>query len=155
MTMSLRRRLELLAWATQAQAWIFEDDYDSEYRYTGWPLTALQGLDRDARVIYVGTFSKVLFPALRLAYLVVPAGVVDAFTMLRVVVSRHPPCWNSTCWPRFSLKGTSLGIFGTCAPSMPTDSRRWSTQRSANSAACCTCHRQTLACTWWAGCRRG
>jgi GntR family transcriptional regulator/MocR family aminotransferase len=89
-TMSLRRRLELLAWATQVQAWILEDDYDSEYRYSGRPLASLQGLDRDARVIYLGTFSKVLFSALRMAYLVVPADVVDAFTMLRVF-SRHPP----------------------------------------------------------------
>src|SRR5262252_4941589 len=67
-TMSLSRRLTLLAWAREAQAWIVEDDYDSDYRFSGRPLEALQGLDTDARVIYIGTFSKVLFPALRLGY---------------------------------------------------------------------------------------
>src|SRR5215475_3280891 len=70
--MSLARRLALLDWAEQAGAWIIEDDYDSEYRYSGRPLSALQGLDRHGRVIYLGTFSKVLFPALRLGYAVAP-----------------------------------------------------------------------------------
>ncbi|HKV45623.1 MAG TPA: hypothetical protein VJT32_13280 [bacterium] len=63
--MSLERRLALLSWARRTDAWIIEDDYDSEYRYTGPPITALQGLDDEGRVVYVGTFSKVLFPALR------------------------------------------------------------------------------------------
>lgn len=78
--MSLRRRLELLEWARAVDAWILEDDYDSEYRYSGRPLKALQGLDGDGRVLYAGTFSKVLFPSLRLGYLVVPAQLVDLFT---------------------------------------------------------------------------
>jgi len=78
-TMSLGRRLALLEWATQADAWILEDDYDSEFRYCGRPLAALQGIDQTARTIYVGSFSKVLFPALRLGYLVVPPDLVDAF----------------------------------------------------------------------------
>ena len=78
--MSLSRRLALLAWASRSGSWILEDDYDSEYRYSGRPLTALQGLDTEGRVIYVGTFSKVLLPALRLGYLVVPTDLVDAFT---------------------------------------------------------------------------
>jgi GntR family transcriptional regulator / MocR family aminotransferase len=105
MTMSLRRRLELLAWATQARAWIIEDDYDSEYRYTGRPLASLQGLDRDTRVIYVGTFSKVLFPALRLAYLVVPAALVEAFTTMRTLVSRHPPLLEQHVLAAFLAEG--------------------------------------------------
>jgi GntR family transcriptional regulator/MocR family aminotransferase len=105
MTMSLRRRLELLAWATQAQAWIIEDDYDSEYRYTGRPLTALQGLDRQARVIYVGTFSKVLFPTLRLAYVVVPADLVEAFATLRLLVSRPPPMLDQVVLAAFIAEG--------------------------------------------------
>ena len=71
--MSLPRRLALLKWAESAGAWVVEDDYDSEFRYRGRPLSALQGLDTHGRVIYVGTFSKVLFPSLRLGYLVVPA----------------------------------------------------------------------------------
>ncbi|MGH7623017.1 MAG: PLP-dependent aminotransferase family protein, partial [Gemmatimonadaceae bacterium] len=71
-SMSAARRMALLAWAERAGAWILEDDYDSEYRYVSRPLGALQGMDSHERVVYVGTFSKVLFPALRVAYLVVP-----------------------------------------------------------------------------------
>jgi GntR family transcriptional regulator/MocR family aminotransferase len=78
-TMSLARRLELLEWTREREAWIFEDDYDSEFRYEGRPLAALQGLDSEGRVVYVGTFSKILGPALRLAYIVVPPDLVDAF----------------------------------------------------------------------------
>jgi len=83
LTMSLARRLELLAWARQAEAWVLEDDYDSEYRYTGRPVPALQGLDDAGRVIYVGTFSKVMFPALRLGYLVAPDALVDPLLAMR------------------------------------------------------------------------
>jgi GntR family transcriptional regulator/MocR family aminotransferase len=71
-TMSLSRRLALLDWAARSKAWIVEDDYDSEFRYIGRPVAAIQGLNRPDRVLYVGTFSKVLFPGLRLAYLVLP-----------------------------------------------------------------------------------
>lgn len=77
--LSLPRRLELLEWASLRQAWIIEDDYDSEFRYHGRPLPALKSLDRNGRVLYTGTFSKVLFPGLRLAYLVVPASQVGKF----------------------------------------------------------------------------
>jgi len=77
--LSLPRRLQLLDWANQRQAWIIEDDYDSEFRYHGRPLPALKSLDRDGRVLYTGTFSKVLFPGLRLAYLVVPQAQIEAF----------------------------------------------------------------------------
>ncbi len=91
MTMSLRRRLELIDWAEQSDAWILEDDYDSEYRYEGRPIAALQGLDHAGRTIYVGTFSKVLFPALRLGYLVVPKNLVNAFVAARTLVDRCPP----------------------------------------------------------------
>ena len=90
-TMSLPRRMALLSWARRRGAWIAEDDYDSEFRYAGRPLAALQGLDPAGRVIYIGTFSKVLFPALRLGYLVAPAGVVDAFAAARALTDRHPP----------------------------------------------------------------
>ncbi len=78
-TLSLQRRLELLEFAREANAWILEDDYDSEYRYTGRPLASLQGLDRSDRVLYMGTFAKTLFPALRVGYLIVPENLVDAF----------------------------------------------------------------------------
>jgi GntR family transcriptional regulator / MocR family aminotransferase len=77
--LSLPRRLALLAWAADAGAWALEDDYDSEFRYTGHPLPALKSLDRGGRVLYAGSFSKVLFPALRLGYLVVPDELSDAF----------------------------------------------------------------------------
>jgi len=73
----IARRLELLDWASRVGAFVIEDDYDSEYRYDGPPLQALAGLDREGRVIYVGTFSKILFPALRLAYLVLPESLVE------------------------------------------------------------------------------
>jgi GntR family transcriptional regulator/MocR family aminotransferase len=82
-TMSLPRRLALLEWAARASAWLLEDDYDSEFRYVSRPLTALHGLDPRGRVIYTGTFSKVLFPALRIGYLVVPESLVDAFIAAR------------------------------------------------------------------------
>lgn len=81
-TMSVARRLALLEWAQRANAWILEDDYDSEYRYHGHPLAALQGLDMGGeqnRVLYTGTFSKVLFPGLRLGYLVAPLPLVEPF----------------------------------------------------------------------------
>ena len=82
-TMTATRRMLLLQWAMRSGAWIIEDDYDSEYRLGGRPIASLQGLDTDARVIYVGTFSKVMFPALRLGYMVVPKDLVDAFSTVR------------------------------------------------------------------------
>ena len=86
--MPLERRLALLDWACRVGAWIVEDDYVSEFRYEGRPLEALQSLDRDGRVIYVGTFSKTLFPALRLAYLVLPRPLVRPFTAVKWVTDR-------------------------------------------------------------------
>jgi len=82
-TMTATRRMLLLHWAMRTGAWIIEDDYDSEYRLGGRPIASLQGLDTDARVIYIGTFSKVVFPALRLGYVVVPKDLVDAFSTAR------------------------------------------------------------------------
>lgn len=90
-TMSLRRRLELLEWARQSGTLIFEDDYDSEYRYSGRPVPALQGLDRAGVVIFAGSFTAVLFPALRLGYLVVPPDMVDIFAAAESVSTHHPP----------------------------------------------------------------
>jgi GntR family transcriptional regulator / MocR family aminotransferase len=91
--MSLRRRLALLDWAEEARAWILEDDYNGEFRYDGHPLAAMQGLEHPGaqRVIFVGTFSKTLFPSLRLGYAVVPPGLVDAFALARLTADRHSP----------------------------------------------------------------
>jgi GntR family transcriptional regulator/MocR family aminotransferase len=82
-TLSAARRMQLLNWATHSGTWIIEDDYDSEYRFGGRPIASLQGLDTDGRVIYVGTFSKVMFPAMRLGYLVLPKDLVPAFAVAR------------------------------------------------------------------------
>jgi GntR family transcriptional regulator/MocR family aminotransferase len=90
-TMRLGRRLALLDWARRSQAWILEDDYDSEYRYGGRPLEALHALDQDGRVLYVGTFSKVMFPALRLGYLVAPPALVGPMLATRRVMDIHLP----------------------------------------------------------------
>src|SRR6266478_5361442 len=89
-TMSATRRLELLEWAQRAGAWIIEDDYDSEYRYDGMPIASLQGLDSNARVIYIGTFSKIIFPSLRLGYIIIPRDLVERFAATRQVLDLCP-----------------------------------------------------------------
>jgi GntR family transcriptional regulator/MocR family aminotransferase len=90
MTMSAGRRLELLDWAEHSGAWIIEDDYDSEFRYESLPIASLQGIDGNSRVIYIGTFSKVLFPSLRLGYLVVPTDLVHRFLSVRIAMDISP-----------------------------------------------------------------
>jgi GntR family transcriptional regulator / MocR family aminotransferase len=90
-TMSAGRRMQLLNWAQSAGSWIIEDDYDSEYRFESAPISSLQGLDRNARVIYIGTFSKVLFPSLRLGYIVIPEDLVDHFAAVRSAMDIFPP----------------------------------------------------------------
>ncbi|MFJ2381666.1 MocR-like pyridoxine biosynthesis transcription factor PdxR [Pseudomonas protegens] len=90
-SLSLPRRLALLDWANRQGSWIIEDDYDSEYRYQGKPLPALKSLDQQGRVLYTGTFSKVLFPGLRLAYLVVPAEQTPAFARQADRLHNHCP----------------------------------------------------------------
>jgi GntR family transcriptional regulator / MocR family aminotransferase len=89
--LSLPRRLELLAWAQQRGAMIIEDDYDSEYRYGEKPIPAMQGLDQNNSVIYIGTFSKVLFPALRIGYLVLPPELVKIFSQAKRLIDRQSP----------------------------------------------------------------
>jgi len=104
-TLSLKRRIALLDWARRANAYILEDDYDSEYRYTRRPLPALQGLDHDGRVIYIGTFSKVLFPALRLGYLILPPHLVDAFRTVRNLIDTQPPMLEQAVLAEFIEEG--------------------------------------------------
>ncbi|MDF3212570.1 PLP-dependent aminotransferase family protein [Mesorhizobium sp. M7A.F.Ca.CA.001.09.2.1] len=89
-TMTMRRRLALLDWARRNDAWIIEDDYDSEFRYAGPPLTSLQGMDGSGRVAYLGTFSKILFPGLRIGYVVVPEALLDAVMAVRARSDRFP-----------------------------------------------------------------
>ena len=103
--MSLARRLELLAWAERSGGWIVEDDYDGEYRYSGAPLSPLAALDRNGRVLYVGTFGKVAFPALRLGYLVLPPGLVQAFTRRRAVDVRHSEVSTQAVMAEFMAAG--------------------------------------------------
>jgi len=90
-TMSASRRFQLLEWAQDKGSWIIEDDYDSEYRYDSLPIASLQGLDPNARVVYIGTFSKVLFPSLRLGYIVVPPDLLDRFMSVRRAMDICPP----------------------------------------------------------------
>jgi GntR family transcriptional regulator/MocR family aminotransferase len=90
-SMSVTRRLELIRLARERKAVIFEDDYSSEFRYSGAPLPSLQGLSDDAAVIYMGTFSKVMFPALRIGYLVVPPGLLETFRGAKWLADRHAP----------------------------------------------------------------
>jgi GntR family transcriptional regulator/MocR family aminotransferase len=90
-TMSLSRRLSLLEWARRSRAIIFEDDYDSEYRYAGRPVPAMHGLDRAGVVIFAGSFTDALFPSLRLAYMVVPSDMVDIFAAAEAASTHHPP----------------------------------------------------------------
>jgi GntR family transcriptional regulator / MocR family aminotransferase len=90
-TMSVGRRLALLEWSSRVGAWVLEDDYDGEFRYSGRPLPSLQGLAEKGRILYLGTFSKSLFPALRLGYLVVPENLVDAFVNAKALSDRHTP----------------------------------------------------------------
>jgi GntR family transcriptional regulator / MocR family aminotransferase len=104
-TMTAPRRLQLLDWAARSRSWILEDDYDSDYRYEGMPISSLQGLDPNSRVIYIGTFSKVLFPSLRLGYLVIPARLVDRFISVRIAMDIAPPTFNQEVLADFIQEG--------------------------------------------------
>lgn len=104
-TLSLARRLALLAWAERHGGWIVEDDYDGEYRYSGTPLSPLAALDRQGRVIYVGTFCKIAFPALRLGYLVLPAALADAFAQRRALDMRHSEIGTQAVMAEFLAGG--------------------------------------------------
>jgi GntR family transcriptional regulator / MocR family aminotransferase len=105
MVMSASRRLQLLDWAQRNGSWIIEDDYDSEYRYESLPIASLQGLDRDSRVLYVGTFSKVLYPALRIGYIVIPADLVARFVAVRDATDIFPPTFAQTVLADFIREG--------------------------------------------------
>lgn len=104
-TMSANRRLELLNWAANSGAWIVEDEYDAEYRYYGRPVAALQSLDSSGVVLYVGTFTKMLFNALRLGFMVVPERLVRALETARSFIDRHPPTLDQAILAEFITEG--------------------------------------------------
>ena len=114
-TLSLARRLELLEWAERADGWIVEDDYDGEYRYSGTPLAPLAALDRQGRVLYVGTFCKIAFPALRLGYLVVPPALVERFRQRRAIEVRHSEVGTQRVMADFIAEGISSATSAACA----------------------------------------
>jgi GntR family transcriptional regulator / MocR family aminotransferase len=104
-TMTLARRLALLEWAREARAWIVEDDYDTEYRFSGRPLEALQSLDDEERVVYVGTFSKVLMPSMRMGYVVVPPVLVASFRAARRFTDLHTAVLEQMAMADFFAEG--------------------------------------------------
>lgn len=104
-TLSMARRMEILQWAEQNKAWIIEDDYDGEYRYSGTPLTPLAAIDQSNRVLYIGSFSKVMYPGLRLGYLVAPKQLVEQFLLVRTMASRQPPMNDQMAMALFLSEG--------------------------------------------------
>jgi GntR family transcriptional regulator/MocR family aminotransferase len=104
-TMSVEIRLRLLDWAHRHGMWIIEDDYDSEYRYSGRPVPSLQGMDQNGCVIYIGTFSKVMFSGLRLGYMVVPHHLVEAFQTVRAQIDLQSPGVAQAALARFMSEG--------------------------------------------------
>ncbi len=103
--LSLERRMALLAWARRANALIVEDDYDGEFRYEGEPVEPLQSLDREGRVLYIGTFSRTLFPAMRIGYLIAPLPLVDSFAAAKWLSDRHTPVLEQETLAEFIASG--------------------------------------------------
>lgn len=104
-TLSLERRAMLIDWATTNRCFVIEDDYDSEYRYEGSPISCIQGLDTSGNVLYVGTFTKTMFPGIRLAYLVAPADLVPSFVGMRTLVDGHSAILNQAILADFMASG--------------------------------------------------
>lgn len=104
-TLSLRRRLELIGWARRHRAVLIEDDYDSEYRYGGAPMPALQGLASGVPIVYCGTFSKVMFAGLRVGYLIVPRPLIAAFTRAKWLADRQTPIYQQAALCQFMKEG--------------------------------------------------
>jgi GntR family transcriptional regulator / MocR family aminotransferase len=104
-TMSASRRMQLLDWAQSNGSWVIEDDYDSEFRYESRPISSLQGMDANARVIYIGTFSKVLFPSVRVGYVVIPEDLVERFASVRFAMDIFPPYLHQEVLADFMIEG--------------------------------------------------
>jgi GntR family transcriptional regulator / MocR family aminotransferase len=127
----LERRLQLLSWAQRTGAWVVEDDYDSEYRFQGHPIAAIKGLDRAGRVIYIGTFSKLLFPALRLGYLVVPAELASSFAAAKFLADRHAPTIEQAVLADFMTEGHFGSAWRRAGPRCSTPSTiTWASAQS-------------------------
>ncbi|CAH3719297.1 MULTISPECIES: PLP-dependent aminotransferase family protein [Enterobacter] len=109
-TLSLDRRLAVIDWANRHAAWIIEDDYDSEFHYEGKPMACLQGLDAYNRTIYIGTFTKSLFPGLRIAYMIVPSELTEPFTMARTLMDGHTASITQLTLAKF-LEGGHFGAY--------------------------------------------
>jgi GntR family transcriptional regulator/MocR family aminotransferase len=103
--MSAERRVELLSWAAREGAWIIEDEYDAEYRYSGKPIASLHSLDKSGSVIYVGTFTKMLFNAIRIGFIVVPERLIKAFRITRSFIDRHAPTLDQAVLTEFINEG--------------------------------------------------
>jgi GntR family transcriptional regulator/MocR family aminotransferase len=123
--MSLERRQRLLALARQTGSWIVEDDYDSEFRFSGQPIPALQGLVDDAPVIYTGTFSKTLYPGLRLGYLVLPRPLMQALKTAHAELYRGGRLLDQEALAQFITEGITRHISDGCVCSMPADAPDW------------------------------
>lgn len=104
-TLSLSRRIALLDWASENKMWIFEDDYNSEFRYTAQPIQALQGLDKQQRVIYAGSFSKMMFPGFHLGFLVIPKNLVESFKIAKYYADTRTPYLEQTILAAFISEG--------------------------------------------------
>jgi GntR family transcriptional regulator/MocR family aminotransferase len=104
----LERRKAFIDFARDRDAFLLEDDYNSEFRFTGPPLPCLQGLDQAGRVIYAGTMSKILYPSLRLGYLLAPERLVDAMIKIRAVMDQHSPAIDQATLARFLTEGFYL-----------------------------------------------
>ncbi len=140
--MSLPRRLALLAWARRARAWVIEDDYDSEFRYGTHPVPCLHGLDTDGRVIYVGSFSKTLFPAMRLGFLIVPRDLREMMAT-RAPRERYSSGRARSGGARRFHGGRALRA-SSAADARPNIARGWMrsrTLRRATATGCCGCVR--------------
>ena len=122
--LSMARRLELLAWARQSGAFIVEDDYTSEFRYSGPPLASLQGLDDSEQVIYVGTLNKALFPGLRIGYAVVPRALLQAFVGARYLIDRQPATLQQAVVSRVHATRPFCRAYPPHAPALSRAARR-------------------------------
>jgi GntR family transcriptional regulator/MocR family aminotransferase len=121
--MSAKRRVELLGWAIRSGAWIIEDEYDAEYRYFGKPVASLHSMDTSGSVLYVGTFTKMLFNALRLGFVVLPERLVETFERARSYMDRHPATLDQAVLAEFISEGhvTSAITSARCVRSTPSD----------------------------------